>query len=340
MFTVEGSPFSARPISSRRQGRPQKAGEFTGDGGNGHGGACPPSHEAAIATIQALLGAPRGGAEPEGLPLLPAFERASQVRLMAVVPGRLDQDTPQMRVAGARNAPPPDARSTGVFRRDKSDEGHHGPGRWEASGVAEFHGEHQGAEGVDAPEAAQARDSVLERRLGHERLQVCFDVVEPTPRFIDGAQIVRMGVCERRQLPLLGAEPLVILGAPRSGAGEPPPVPEDKLSEPLPRAEHIPPNGLSRTHEIPCGFFGVRGYMDRRQRARAMQDRQLGGIPAVRFDPVSGADPLRRVRLSRRPPLWRPVDRMASSPIRPAVSVDGVSLACLFVHAGEALVAR
>ena len=125
--------------------------------------------------------------------------------------------------------------------------------------------------------------------MGDERVEVRFDVVETAPGFIDGAEIVRMGVRERRQLPPLDAEPLVILGAPGLRAGESSPVAEDKFAERLPRAEHIPPNRFPRADEISRGLFGVGGNMDGRQRPRAMQDGQLGGIPPVGLDPVAGA---------------------------------------------------
>ena len=138
---------------------------------------------------------------------------------MPVVPGRLDQDASQLGVAGPRNSAAPDAPPTGVFGGHESRKGHDSPGRREASRVAEFHGEHEGAEGIDAAEAAQAGDPLLEGGLGDERVEVRFDVVETAPGFIDGAEIVRMGVRERRQLPPLGAEPLVHTWRPRTSCG-------------------------------------------------------------------------------------------------------------------------
>jgi hypothetical protein len=65
--------------------------------------------------------------------------------------------------------------------------------------------------------------------------------VQPRDRFVDGAQV--RGVCpiERGERPGLRAEPRVVPFRPRFlRGGESPAVPQEKLGEPMARAEQNP----------------------------------------------------------------------------------------------------
>ena len=138
---------------------------------------------------------------------------------MPVVPGRLDQAASQLGVAGPRNSAAPDAPplecSEGTSPAKAMTVLADGKRRGSPSSTASTR-----ALRVSMPaEAAQAGDPLLEGGLGDERVEVRFDVVETAPGFIDGAEIVRMGVRERRQLPPLGAEPTRHTWRPRTSCG-------------------------------------------------------------------------------------------------------------------------
>ena len=141
------------------QCRPEKAGELAGDGGDDELFGFPADGEAPIAAVQPPLCVPRDVDRGGWGAALPPLQRGPQKRMMAILPGGFDEHTSEMRVAsfGDRAARPFGA--AGMLGRDEASKGHQARRGREPARVAEFGGNGQGGEIVDAAEAAQALDA-------------------------------------------------------------------------------------------------------------------------------------------------------------------------------------
>jgi hypothetical protein len=94
-------------------------------------------------------------------------------------------------------------------------------------------------------------------------------------------------------------------------------VPEQEFREPMPRPQQIRPNVFPTPQEIARGFFLFGGNVNGRQGAGAIQDRELTGIPPVRFDaiPRTTRNQGRRDDLAPNAPLGqRPLQLNAARP--------------------------
>jgi hypothetical protein len=64
---------------------------------------------------------------------------------------------------------------------------------------------------------------------------------------------------------------------------------QEKFREAVPGAEEIGANVFATAQQIAGGFFLLGRDVNRGERAGAIQDRELAGIAAIRFDPITGA---------------------------------------------------
>ena len=85
-----------------------------------------------------------------------ATERVAEKRMMPIVPGGFDEDAAQMGIAGFGDRAAHLPGAAGVFGRHQPDEAHHARGGGKAARIAEFGGDGQRGEVVDAAETAQA----------------------------------------------------------------------------------------------------------------------------------------------------------------------------------------
>src|SRR5262245_57475559 len=98
-----------------------------------------------------------------------------------------------------------------------------------------------------------------------------------------------MRLRERRDGPRLLAQPRPMGSRPRRlSARKAAAVTQEKLRQPMTRPQQIRLNVLATTQQIPRGFFLVRRNVDRRQRASAIQDRQVTGIATIGLDAIAG----------------------------------------------------
>ena len=118
-----------------------------------------------IAAMEALLGVPGVVDDGGGRAALPLAQGRAEKGMMAVVPGGFDQHAPQMGIAGFGDRAARLFGAARMLRRHEADKGHRPRGGREPPRVAEFGGDGQRGEIVDAAETAQALDA------GPQRLQ-------------------------------------------------------------------------------------------------------------------------------------------------------------------------
>jgi hypothetical protein len=190
-----------------------------------------------VAAVKPLLGAPRVRNNVRGRPALATVQRLPHEGVMPVVPGGFDENAPQMRVAGLGYRPAGLGRPTGVLRWYQSDKGHQAGGGRKARRVAQFGGDRQGREIVDASKAAETAGPGPQRLEVEQGPQVLLDGAQPRHDFIDGPQLRLMGLRERGEGPRLRPYPDVVPLGPRARRREPAAVPQQEFREPVPGAE-------------------------------------------------------------------------------------------------------
>ena len=157
-----------------------------------------------------------------------------------------------------------------------------------AAGVAEFGGDGEGGEIVDAAETAQAFDAGAQRLDGEQIAELGFDGLEPADGFVDGADVSPVGLLERRQRPALGLEPSGMAFRPGFlGGGEPPAMAEEELRQAVACPQEIGTNVLPTAQEIARGFFLLGRNMDGRQGAGAIEHSELTGVAAIGLDAIA-----------------------------------------------------
>ena len=97
-----------------------------------------------------------------------------------------------------------------------------------------------------------------------------------------------MGLLERGQRPGLGAEPGVVALGPRLlGRGEAAAVAEQEFREAMSGAQEIGADVLPTAEQVAGRFFLLGRNVNGRERAGAVEHRELTGIAAVRFDAIA-----------------------------------------------------
>src|SRR5205085_10649837 len=131
---------------------PDKAAELARNGGHDMLFAFAACREAGVPPIQPLLRGPRRGDRRRWSPALAGPDRRAHKGMVAIVPGRFDEDAPEMRVAGFGDAALDPSGAAGVLGGDEADIRHYARGGRKAPGIAELGGDREGREVVDASE--------------------------------------------------------------------------------------------------------------------------------------------------------------------------------------------
>jgi len=222
---------------------PEKAGEFARDGGDDVLCGFAARGQAPVASVQPMLRAPGLLDDGRGRPTLPETERPSEKGMMPVLPRGLDQYPPQMRIACFRDPAAGVFGPTGIFRRDEAGKRHDAGRGGKAPRIAQFGGDGESGEIVNAAEAAEPFDAGAERFDGEEVTEIGIDGVESPEGFIDRPHIRAMGLFERGDRPALRVQPGGMACGPRLlRPGEATAVTQEKLREPVPRAQEIRAN--------------------------------------------------------------------------------------------------
>ena len=153
----------------------------------------------------------------------------------------------------------------------------------------------------------------------HECVQLVFEGAQSRDRFIDRPQVGLVRLRERRQRPGLRAQPGVMPLRPRTlRRGEAAAMPQQKFREAMAGPQQIRADVLAAPQEIADRFLLSGGHMDRGQRARAVQHREVGRIAPIRFDAIAGAagNQPRRDDVAGNP--WSASARCSSKPHGPA----------------------
>ena len=122
-----------------------------------------------IAPMEALLRRPGVGHDVGRCAALSTVQRLAHERVMAVVPGGFHQDASEVGIAGLGDPAPGLLRATGVLGGDQAHEGHQARGGREAGRVAEFGGDGQGGQIIDAPKTAEPTGATSATARGRAR---------------------------------------------------------------------------------------------------------------------------------------------------------------------------
>lgn len=144
--------------------------------------------------MEAMLGRPRVLDDGGRRATLAEYQGAAGKRVMAVMPGGFDEDAPHMGIAGLGNRAARLLGATRVFRGYEPDEAPEARRGRKAARVAEFGGDGEGREIVDATEAAQARDAGAQRLDGEQIAQLKIEGLKPRDAFVDGADVGTVGL--------------------------------------------------------------------------------------------------------------------------------------------------
>src|ERR1044071_10364439 len=110
------------------------------------------------------------------------------------MPSRLDQDAPEMRVAGFGDRAARCLRPARVLGRNQADEGHEARCGGKTTGVAELRGDSERREIVNATETSEPLNAWAQGLEIEERPQVLLDGLQPRHRFVDRAELGVVGL--------------------------------------------------------------------------------------------------------------------------------------------------
>src|SRR5688572_4478995 len=269
---------------------PEEAGEFARDGGDDVLFGFAARRQAPVASVQPMLCVPGLLDDGRGRPALTETESPSEKGVMPVLPRGLDQYPPQMRIPRFRDSATGLFGPTGILRRDQAGKRHDAGGGGEAPGIAQFGGDGEGGEIVNAAEAAETFDAGAERLDGEEVPELGIDRVESPDGFIDRSHVRAMGLLERGDRPALRLQPGRMACGPRLlRPGKATAVTQEKLREPVPRAQQIRANIFATAQQIPRRLFLLAGNVNGGERASAVQHGELAGIASIRLDAIAWA---------------------------------------------------
>ena len=135
----------------------------------------------------------------DGSPALPCLQRPARKRMGPVLPGGLDQDAPEMRVARFRDHPARRLRATRVFRRHQASERHEAGGGRKAPRVTELPCNRPRGQLIDPAEAPQALDACAPRLERQQLAQLGINGLEAAKRLLHRAGIRPVCLLERWQ---------------------------------------------------------------------------------------------------------------------------------------------
>jgi hypothetical protein len=165
---------------------PEEAGELARDGGDDVLFGFAARRQAPVASVQPMLSVPGLLDDGRGRAALTETERPSQKGMMPVLPRGLDQDPPQMRIPRFRDPAAGLCGPTGILRRDEPGKRHHAGRGGKAPSIAQFGGDGECGEIVNATEAAETCDAGAEWLDGEERTllpSMRFPIVISSRRF-------------------------------------------------------------------------------------------------------------------------------------------------------------
>ena len=222
---------------------PQKAGELARDSCDNVLFGFAARRQAPVASVQPMLRVPGLLDDGCGRPALTETERPSEKGMMPVLPRGLDQYPPQMRIPRFRDSAAGLFGPTGILRRDEAGKRHHARRGGKAPSIAQFDCDGEGGEIVNAAEAAETFDAGAEWLDGEEVTELGINGVESPDGVIDRPHVREMGLLERGDRPALRLQPGRMAGGPGLlRPGEATAVTQEKLREPVPRAQQIRAN--------------------------------------------------------------------------------------------------
>jgi hypothetical protein len=239
---------------------PDEAKEFARDRDDRLLGTLPAAHQAPVSTVEAILSVPGDRFDALGLPALALPQRPPHGGAVAVVPGRLDEDVADVRVAGLGDVTPKLASPGGVFGGNHAGVRHEFAGRAEAGDIIQFSDQSRGGDQADAAEALQGGDEPgVGRRRGRVR-DLRIETVNPLLQLIDSQAVLAEDDLLSRVWEGDSLEPGLMPPAPGGHAlrGEDAEA-EQELGEAVPRTQQVEPHVFTRPGEIAQGLMGFIG---------------------------------------------------------------------------------
>ena len=242
-----------------RHGGPDKADQFPGDRGHGDGRSLPVADEMAIAAVQPLLRAPRVAETRAGLALAPPAQRRPEDGVVAIVPGRFDQDASRVGVAGLGQRAAALAVARGILAGDQAQVGHESPRSLEASEVADLGQQDHGRKGVDPAEASQPADRFPIRLGLSEGVDLAIQFREAGQGLLEGEERDVQRPLQGGLIEPLTAEPGPVPLRPVAPRKVAPAMAIEELHDPMPPAEDVPAHILAAAQEVPDAFLRLPG---------------------------------------------------------------------------------
>jgi len=134
-------------------------------------------------------------------------------------------------------------RAAGVLGGPQADERHRARRGWESSRVAELGGNRERRQIVDAPEATESLNPLVQRLEREQRTKIVLHVTQAALDLIDGAEVRTMRLIEGGERPCLRPQPGVVPSRPcLLRPGEAATVAQQKLRQPVACAQQIGAN--------------------------------------------------------------------------------------------------
>jgi len=157
--------------------------------------------------------------------------------------------------------------AAGMLGRDQPDKGYETRGGREAGRVAQLGRDGERRQVVDAAEAAQPPGASAQGLEIQQGAQVLLDGPQPRDGFIDRAQVRPVCLLQGGHRPRLRPQPGVVTFGPGSRGGKPSPMPQEKLRQPVARAEQIGADVLATAQQVAGDLLLLGRDVDRGQRA-------------------------------------------------------------------------
>ena len=234
----EGSPFQVPPrprshrchISGRlrrtlafdlNSDRPDESEQFATHGRHDVLTGLAPRREAAVAVVQTVLGLPGNGFDGFTEMALAMTESGPAAGTMLIGPGGLNEHAPQVRVAGLRDVPAPDAWPAGMLAGDDAAITHELTGVIEARRRPDFRHDGGGRDPGDTAQSLQAVDEVAHRRgrASDSGVDGPLETRDAVHRVIDLGEVIQPRGFLRRMITGEGPEPVSKALCPRPHPG-------------------------------------------------------------------------------------------------------------------------
>ena len=267
---------------------PHEPNQLTSNGHHDLVGVFPTGDQFAVPFTEPDLGLPADVLDRFGLFFESELEMPAHFRWVPIRPGAFNEGATGMGIPGFGHGTLAASLATGVFRGNEAQKFHEFSGGIEARQVSELGHGGDGHRALDAAQGLEGFDHWIETPGFDPLLEFLFETLEAFRVFGHGADIFLKDDLLRRCRANHLREPPEMGRVPGGPARVPYVVPEQKGFETELGIFEITEGIFACPGEVANGFIFHLGDIDRGEIPRARQAGQLHGVPAVRFDAVTG----------------------------------------------------